>query len=529
MKSTANNVVGPLLTDFYQLTMAYAFWKHGRHGEPSAYDLFFRKNPFEGEFTVFAGLEEVLGFLERFRFTEGEIESVRPLLPGADPAFFDWLRGVDLAKVTVHAMSEGSLAFPRVPLLRVEGPIAVVQLLETSLLTLVNYASLVATNAARFRLAAGPGKVLLEFGLRRAQGPDGGLSASRYSYIGGFDATSNVLAAVRDGIPARGTQGHSFIQSFQGLTQVETVPLAGPAGTAGNFTERVLAYRSLLGFEHANEGELAAFIAYAAAFPESFLCLVDTYDALSSGVPNFLCTAFALMDLGFRPVGVRLDSGDLAFLSRMCRNMFATCGERTGRDTGPFRIVASNEIDENVLRALNNEGHEIDIFGIGTRLVTCDSQPSLGCVFKLVEIGGAPRIKLSNDLAKMTVPGRKLAYRLYGQADQPLLDLLVGAGEDAPSVGMPVLCRHPFDGTKRARVIPSRVEPLHRTVWQGRRLTAPRTVHEVRAHVLRQLETFRQDHLRLVNPTPYKVSVTEELFGFIHSLWEKESPVAELA
>lgn len=522
-------MVNPLLTDLYQITMAYGYWKHGRHMEPAAFDLFFRRNPFSGEFTVFAGLEEVLRFLEDFRFTAAQVDYIRAQLPGADLEFFRWLEAVDLSGVTLLAIPEGTVVFPRVPLLRVEGPLAIAQLMETTLLTLVNYASLVATNAARFRLAAGEGKTLLEFGLRRAQGPDGGVSASRYAYLGGFDATSNVLAGMLFGIPVRGTMAHSYVQTFQSMNQIPDRTLLAPDGRASDLAQLALSYRDRLNQRQTNEGELAAFVSYALAFPHSFLALVDTYDTLNSGVPNFICTAFALMDAGYAPVGVRLDSGDLAFLSKAARNMFEHFGAQSGRDVSKLKIVASNDIDETVLLSLNNEGHSVDTFGIGTHLVTCESQPALGCVYKLVEIGHEPRIKLSQEVEKVTIPGRKEAYRLVGRKGYPLLDLMLGSSEPPPLPDQPVLCRHPFYETKRAMVIPAQVVPLHKCVWRDRRRVLPgRPLRDTRAEVLDQLAKFRQDHLRLLNPTPYKVSVSETLYQFIHRLWQAESPVVEL-
>jgi len=523
-----NPLVTPLLTDFYELTMAYAYWKNGRHEEPAVFDLFSRKNPFQGEFTVFAGLEEVLRFVESFRFQDDQIDYVRSLIGSAEPEFLEWLRGLDMSRVRIDAIPEGSIVFPWVPWIRVEGPLGATQLLETTLLTLVNYASLVATNAARFRLAAGPEKTLIEFGLRRAQGPDGGISASRYSYLGGLNATSNMAAGLLFGLPVRGTHAHSYVQSYQHISQVPCTQISDKNGNGHDLAQMALAFHRKLGFHTTNEGELAAFISYAVAFPESFLALVDTYDTLNSGVPNFLSVAFALMDIGYQPVGVRLDSGDLAFLSRATRNMFKSCGEVAGKDVSALKIVASNEIDESVLLSLNNQGHEIDVFGIGTRLVTCELQPALGCVYKLVEINGLPRIKLSQDFQKVTIPGRKEAYRLHGQKGYPLLDLMVNVGEAPPRAGEQVICRHPFDEMKRVLVTPTSVMPLHECVWDGRRRTPVRSIHDIRAAVIDQLAGFRQDHLRPLNPTPYHVSVSESLYDFIHDLWAKESPLTEL-
>ena len=210
----SNAFVSPMLTDMYQVTMAYAYWRAGRHDDAATFDMFFRKNPFGGEFTIFAGLEECIKFVQTFRFTPEHIAHLRRHLPTADPAFWDYLGSIDCSGVKIYAVAEGTVVFPRVPLLRVEGPLALGQLLETTLLNLCNYASLVCTNAARFRLAAGADKQLLEFGLRRAQGPDGAMSASRYTYMGGFDGTSNLLASQLYDIKPVGTHAHSLVSAF---------------------------------------------------------------------------------------------------------------------------------------------------------------------------------------------------------------------------------------------------------------------------------------------------------------------------
>ncbi len=527
MKPT-NSLVGPLLTDLYQLTMAYGYWKSGRHNDAAVFDLFFRRCPFGGEFVVFAGLEEGLRYLSSFPFTDAQMDYLRSLLPNCDPEFFAWLRTADGSRVKIYALREGSVVFPRIPLLRVEGPLAVAQLLETTLLNLVNYPSLMATNAARFRKAAGPDKVLVEFGLRRAQGPDGGLSASRYSYIGGFDATSNVLAGQLFGITVRGTHAHAFVSSFLGLDGLKDRTILDPQGRRHDLVDAVLQYRRELNYSNTNEGELTAFIAYAQAFPKGFLALVDTYDTLTSGVPNFLCVALALNGLGYRPVGIRLDSGDLAYLSRQARRMFQWVSERYSVDFARLAITASNDINEPTLLSLSQQGHEIDVFGIGTHLVTCEAQPALGCVYKLVEVNGRPRIKLSEDVSKMTIPGRKEAYRLVGANGKPLLDLLIRAGEEVPEAGKRILCRHPFDETKRAHVTPEQVLPLHQCVWDGR-LTGPLpSLEEIRAYSLEQLASLREDHVRPLNATPYKVSVSSRLYDFIHTLWSQEAPIGEI-
>jgi nicotinate phosphoribosyltransferase len=303
-----NPMVTPLLNDLYQFTMAYAYWKAGKQSERSVFDLYFRKNPFGGEYTIFAGLEECIKFLANFNLTDEEIDFVRDSLPGCEEAFCDYLRGLDCSDIEVYAISEGSVVFPKVPLLRIEGPVAVVQLLETPFLNLINYASLVATNAARHRFVAGKSKLLLEFGARRAQGPDGAISASKYCYLGGFDATSNVAAGKLFGIPLRGTHSHAFVSSFMSLDEIVDKVLRSSDGksTCKDFIclvqtclTKIQNSSSLQGiFSETNQSELAAFISYALAFPNSFLALVDTYDVMKSGIPNFCAVALALNELG---------------------------------------------------------------------------------------------------------------------------------------------------------------------------------------------------------------------------------------
>jgi nicotinate phosphoribosyltransferase len=523
-----NKLVNPLLTDFYQITMAYAYWKAGVHEEEAVFELFFRKNPFRGEFAIYAGLEEKLRLFENFRFEKEHIAYLREQMPQCEPGFFEWLRSVDCSRMKIYAFKEGTLCFPREPLMRVEGPIAIGQLLETSVLTLTNYPSLMTTNAAKYRLIAGFDKGLVEFGLRRAQGPDGGVSASRYSYMGGFDATSNVLAGYLFGIPIRGTHAHSYVQSFTGLDDLRDRRLVGADGEEHDFVSLVLEIREQLGFSHTNEGELAAFVAYAQAFPKTFLALVDTYDTLKSGVPNFICVALALLKLGHRPIGVRLDSGDLSYLSRATRKMFNDIAAKTDPELSKSLIFASNEINRDVLISLKQQGHEINTFGIGTHLVTCDDQPAMGCVYKLVEVKGIPRIKLSQELSKMTIPGRKQVYRLYGEDGYSLLDVMVRAEDPPPAPGKRLLCHHPFDPIKRVYVTPSKVVSLLHCVWDGKRLYPVVGLQESREYVLAQLRSTREDHLRDINPTPYKVSVSEELYNYVYHLWSEESPVTEL-
>lgn len=287
----SNSVVQPLLTDLYQITMAYAYWKSGKIDDHAVFDLFFRTNPFHGEFTIFAGLEECLKFMENFHYSETDIEYLKHALPqGIEEEFFEYLSQLTAKDVTLYALKEGSVAFPRVPLIKVAGPLIIVQLLETTLLTLVNYASLMATNAARYRMVAGRHINLLEFGLRRAQGPDGGLSASKYAYIGGFDGTSNVLAGKLFNIPVKGTHAHAYITSFTGTQELKTRVLAHKeTGDKRDLLELAIEHRVQLSkildisTEESSEGELAAMVSFAIAFPDGFMALVDTYDVKRGG------------------------------------------------------------------------------------------------------------------------------------------------------------------------------------------------------------------------------------------------------
>uniref|UniRef100_A0A6A7G1C9 Nicotinate phosphoribosyltransferase n=2 Tax=Hirondellea gigas TaxID=1518452 RepID=A0A6A7G1C9_9CRUS len=533
-----NGVVQPLLTDMYQINMAYAYWKSGKMADVAVFDLFFRKSPFGGEFTIFAGLDECIAFLQNFRYTKSDLEYLACVMdPGVEKPFFEYLSQLTTTDVTVMAIHEGSVVFPRVPLITLEGPLIVIQLLETTLLNLVNYASLLATNAARYRLAAGPHKQLLEFGLRRAQGPDGGLSASKYAYIGGFDGTSNVLAGKLYGIPVKGTHAHAFVSSYSSiddlhnreLRHASTGALHDLVSISETYRTQVCELLKILQSE-ASEGEFAAFCAFAIAFPSGLVALVDTYDVFKSGIVNFCGVALALHQLGYKPIGIRLDSGDLAYLSNTVRTLFGQVAIKF--DLPWFEhltIVASNNINEDTINSLNEQNHKIDSFGIGTHLVTCQRQPALGCVFKLVEVNGQAKIKLSQDVEKVTCPGKKTVYRLYGSDGRSLIDLLQLSSEAPLSVGQKVLCRHPFQESKRAYVTPAKVEKLLKVYWKdGAVQQEMPTLLEIRDRVIAALASLRQDHKRNLNPTPYKVGVSDCLYNFMHELWLQSAPIGEL-
>ena len=533
-----NCIVQPLLTDLYQITMAYAYWKSGKTQEHAVFDLFFRKNPFNGEFTIFAGLEECVKFVDKFSYSKSDIDYIRQVLPSnVEEEFYGYLGNLTAKGVSLYAMQEGSVVFPRIPMLRVEGPLIVVQLLETTLLNLVNYASLITTNASRFRMAANKLN-LFEFGLRRAQGPDGALSASKYSYIGGFDGTSNVLAGKLFNIPVKGTHAHSYVTSFNSLDELTTKNLApNKGGKPVDFVDLAVSWRKKIVsifnvmLSEVNNGEFAAFISFAIAFPNSYLALVDTYDVKKSGLINFSAVALALGDLGYEPVGIRLDSGDLAYLSLVAREVFTQISKDFKRPSfAELMIMASNDINEETILSLNEQGHEIDSFGIGTHLVTCQKQPALGGVYKMVEINGQARIKLSHDVDKVTIPGKKDAYRLYGDNNLALIDLLQISSEDPPEVGKKVLCRHPFQESKRAFVTPSKVENLLQLYWKDGKICQPLpNMQEIKERVVNSLKILRPDIRRALNPTPYKVAVSDNLYHYLHNLWLENAPIGELS
>ncbi|VDL92953.1 unnamed protein product [Schistocephalus solidus] len=510
--------------------MSYALWKAGKAFDCAVFELFFRTNPFKGEFTVFAGLSECLKFLRTFAFSEEDIKYIRNIFPDhTDEAFFDFLSKLDLSGLTVWAIEEGTAVFPNVPLLIVQGPLAVCQLLETPLLNLINYASLVTTNAARIRLAVGESKQLAEFGLRRAQGPNGGISASLYSFLGGFNVTSNVLAAKLYGIPICGTHSHSFVSAFSSDSPRSSSP--GPnvlpkkesyhtlAGTVNFDTSQLIAasdtwlrrLATTLDFslDDTKPEELQAFVHYASAFPSTFVGLVDTYSVLKSGVNNFCAVALALWDFGLKAVGVRIDSGDLAYLSNVVRKKFTQVAEQYG--------------------------HSIDMFAVGTQLVTCQKQSALGCVFKLVEINGVPTAKLSENVFKMNIPGQKLAYRLFDSKGtllyafitlgMALLDLMQTADEKKPTVGERIRCRNAYYAAKFVEIIPSSIRKLHMVVWKdGKVVCNVPSFEEIRSRVKQSLAELRPDHLRQLNPTPYKVSLSELQYHLTQDIWMSLEP-----
>ena len=505
-----------MLTDLYQITITRSYFKEKRHEEPACFDLFYREQPFCGSFAIFAGLEEAITVMKEFRFSDPQLDYLKSV-PGLqmDEAFLEYLRNIDMSKLKITAFPEGSVVFPREPLLRIEGPLGLCQLAETPLLNAINFPTLMTTNAMRFKLRAG-NAIVMEFGLRRAQGPDGALSASRYSYVGGFDSTSNVLAGMMYGIPVAGTVAHSFISSFTSLKQLDTTKIAHKeTGAPVDLLECAQRALKQMGCE-TTESELAAFLAQAMSYPNAFMGLVDTYSTLKSGVPNFLAVAYGLHEAGYKAIGVRLDSGDLATLSKQVRQLFVDFSKKFGIEyAAKFNITASDSINEDELERLAREGHEINAFGIGTHLVTCQRQPALGGVYKLVEIMGQPRVKVSNCLDKATLPAKKDILRLYDDTGKEIADLLVMAGETVEPGEISGFEVYP--DSKPVTVKAAQVKPMLVTAWENG-VAHVDSVQQARERVINARKTFNPDIMSVTNDKLYSVMVSKKLHDLLMSL-----------
>jgi len=454
-----------LLIDLYELTMLAGYFEQGMHGIPAVFDLFFRELPFEGGYAVMAGLDPALQYLESLRYPEEDLEYLETLglFPGAFLAYLSSLR----FKGKVTAVPEGTAVFPNEPIVTVEGSLAEAQLIESALLNIVNFQTLIATKASRIARAAAPAKVI-EFGLRRAQGPDGAMSVARAAAVGGVTTTSNLAAGREFGLGVAGTQAHSWIMAFP--------------------------------------SELDAFRAYATSFPDSCVLLVDTYDTLRSGVPNAIRIAQELAGRGASLAGVRLDSGDLAYLSRETRHMLDAAG------FPQVKIVASNELDEHVIAAIRADGGRIDVYGVGTRLATGAGPAggALGGVYKLVQVGSEPRIKLSSDPAKATIPGRKCLWRVARPDGAFEMDVL-SLEEETVSPGTSV-----FDPTHplRRSVIPEgcRLQDLRSVVMaEGKRRACTHSLTEMAQRTGEQMAKLPEGCLRFMNPHRYRVALSPGL------------------
>ena len=457
--------LSPLLTDLYQLTMMQGYFLSDLHRQQATFDLYFRRLPFEGGYAVWAGLEPMLDWLQGLHFAEADLDylaSLGQFRPEFLAALREWRFSCE-----VTAFPEGSVVFPHEPLLTVRGPLWEAQLVETALLNTLNFQTLVATKAARCVLAAqAGGGTVLEFGARRAQGPDGAISAARAAFVGGAAGTSNVEAGRRFGIPVSGTHAHAWVESFP--------------------------------------TELDAFRAYAEFYPDSTTLLLDTVDTLGSGLPNALTVAAELRAKGHELGGVRVDSGDLAYLSRVIRERLDAAG------FPDVKIVVSNDLSESVISGVIAEGGRVDVYGVGTQLATAGGPGggALGGVYKLAELNGRPRMKLTGDPAKSSLPGTKAVWRGLDH-DHFAWDVLTLG--DAPHEGLRV--SDPTNPLRSARLT-SRLHwrPARDLVMSGGERTRPaETLPALQARAREELARLAPETRRLLNPHVYRVSLAPEV------------------
>lgn len=463
-----------LLTDLYQLTMAYGYWKSGLYNREAVFHLFYRKNPFKGQYAICSGLEMVIDYLNNFRFSVQDIQYLGRL-KGADgkalfdESFLNYLQRLQFS-CDIDAISEGTMVFAHEPLIRVKGPLLQCQLIETALLNMVNFSTLIATKAARIVQAA-KGDTILEFGLRRAQGVDGGLIASRAAYIGGCHATSNVLAGRIYDIPVKGTHAHSWIMCF--------------------------------------EDELTAFQQYADTMPNNCIFLVDTYDTIE-GVKNAIQVGKILRKKGHEMLGIRLDSGDLADLSKAARQLLDEAGFPNAA------VVASNDLDEYKVKMLKEKGATISVWGIGTRLVTAYDQAALGGVYKLAAIKNEQdewdyKVKLSEQAIKVSNPGI-LQVRRFSAKGIPIGDVIFD--KEMMETDTPQMI--PFKKEKPLSFPSEHSENLLKPIFKrGKQVYSSPSIHDIRQNTLEQLSLFQN------------VDLDNYPTGLEKNLWEKKKELVE--
>ena len=459
-----------LLTDLYQLTMGYGFYRQNKHEEEVVFDLFFRKNALI-TYSVFAGLEQAMDYLLNWHFDEEDIAYLRGLNL-FDEGFLDYLKNMKFTG-DVYAVKEGEPVFPAEPILTVKAPLIQAQFAETALLNIINHQTLIATKSSKIcRATAGKG-VVMEFGLRRAQGPDAGIYGARAALIGGCSSTSNVIAGQMFHVPVAGTMAHSWVMDYP--------------------------------------TEYDAFRAYADAYPDNCLLLVDTYDTLRSGVPNAIKVFKELREAGHTPKGIRLDSGDLAYLSKKARKMMDDAGFPEAK------ICVSGDLEERSINSLLQQGAKIDSWGVGTKLITSEDLPALGGVYKLsavFEKDGTltPKIKLSDNTAKITNPAFKNLYRLYDRESGMAIADLITLRDEKVDDTKPLTIFHPVETWKRHEVENFRAEPLlHTIVEKGKLVYKFPTLQETQAFSKKELACFWEEYLRLDMPQVYKVDLSDKL------------------
>ena len=464
-----------LLTDFYELTMMQGYLKSGKHQEKVIFDMFYRKNPCGNGFAICCGLEQVVEYIRNLNFSEEDIDYLRSL-GTFDEDFIEYLRGFHFTG-DIYAIPEGTVVFPKEPLIKVIAPVIEAQLVETAILNLVNHQSLIATKAYRVVHAA-QGDGVMEFGLRRAQGPDAGIYGARAAVIAGCIGTSNVYAGQKFHMPVLGTHAHSWIMSFP--------------------------------------TELEAFKAYARLYPNNCILLVDTYDTLKSGVKNAILCYDAMKEEGItlKRFGIRLDSGDLAYLSKKARKMLDEAGY-------PVAIIsASNDLDENLIESLKAQGACITSWGVGTNLITSESQPSFGGVYKLAATYSddgkwVPKIKLSENSEKITNPGNKQIYRIIEKDSGKVFADYIALEDETFSEKEDLVLFDPIDTWKKSTLKGGSYEmrPLLVPIFLGGKLVynCP-SVEEIKAHCKREQESLWEECRRLTNPHAVHVDLSDKLY-----------------
>ena len=472
-----------LLTDLYELTMMNGYFDM-KKDERVIFDVFYRKNPSNGGYAIVAGLEQVIDYVKNLHFEKSDIEYLREL-ELFDDKFLQYLENFKFTG-NIYAIKEGTVVFPMEPLLKVEAPIIEAQLVETAILNIINHESLIATKASRVCQAA-KGDAVMEFGLRRAQGPDAGVYGGRAAVIGGCSSTSNVLAGQKFDIPVAGTHAHSFIMSF--------------------------------------DNEYDAFMKYAKLFPNNATLLVDTYDTLNSGVPNAIRVFRKLKDEGRMPkkYGIRLDSGDLAYLSKKARIMLDEAGFPDAT------ICASNDLDEYLIESLKEQGAKINLWGVGTSLITSKDCPSFGGVYKLAAIKKGevviPKIKLSEDRVKITNPGDKQVFRFYDKETGKIRGDIIGNTYEKYNEDETTIMFDPIDTWKRKELekgtytVRELLEPIF---INGKCIYKSDSVMNIRDYCSKEKSTLSDENKRFVNPHPVHVDLSYDLWNLKNKMINKE-------
>jgi nicotinate phosphoribosyltransferase len=453
-----------LHTDLYQINMAETYWADNKHERRAVFDLYFRKLPFGNGYAVFTGLEKVIDFVQNFKFSDSDLEYLREI--GYKEDFLTYLKNIRFTG-SIKSMQEGEVIFCNEPLIRVEANLAEAQLLETALLNIVNYQTLIATKASRIKQIAKE-KTLMEFGTRRAQEMDAALWGTRATFIGGFDATSNVRAGKLFGIPVKGTHAHAMVQAYQ--------------------------------------NEYVAFKKYAERHKDCVF-LVDTYDTLKSGVPNAIRVAKELGD-SINFLGIRLDSGDLAYLSKESRKMLDEAGFKQ------TKIYASNDLDEATISSLHAQGAQIDVYGVGTKLITAYDQPALGAVYKLVAIENEHgemenTIKISGNPEKVTTPGMKKVYRIINTNNNRSEGDYITMEDEDPNQEEKIKMFHPVHTYISKFVTDFKAVNLHHDIFKDGKLvyTSP-TLTEMQTYSTAQLGLLWDEYKRTINPEEYPVDLS---------------------